>query len=169
MVYRPGACSAEPANSVGERIDMSESQALQDLSFSQSAINTYVLYNQNYNVIPVKIRLKGANDPGAINLSPGNKLLFEIRYSSGQAKFYYTGKEVQQIDLNNGNDSDDLNTPTSDNNKYNTLRYRQGQLAPNSEEDVINFNSNTYVRSFGDIDGVDGGPGAMFTQTIQGS
>jgi hypothetical protein len=138
-----------------------------DPTFDPAVINTYLLYNDNYNVIPVKIRLKGASDPGAINLNPGNQLAFNIGYSNGKAKFYYTGKEVQMIDLNNGSSADDLNAPNSDNNSYNTLRYAQGN--PQGFEDVINFDSRTYVTSFGDQDGIAGGVRAQFKQSIQGN
>ncbi|WP_257456512.1 hypothetical protein [Archangium lipolyticum] len=136
-------------------------------SFNPSTINSYILFNHNYNVIPVKIRLKDASDPGAINLGPSQSLTFEVRYSGGKAKFYYTNKEVQQIDLNNGSSSDDLNTPNSDNNGYNTLRYvpsnRQGA------SDIINFDVNTFETLFTDNDGIAGGGTAIFTQAIQGS
>ena len=138
-----------------------------DPTFNPAEINAYILYNENYNVVPVKIRLKDASDPGTINLNPGNQLVFNISYSSGKAKFYYTGKEVQMIDLNDGAASDDLDTPNSDYNGYNTLRYDQGD--PQGHEDVINFDSNTYVASFGDQDGIAGGVRVAFNQSIQGN
>lgn len=136
-------------------------------SFNPSTINSFILYNKDYNIIPVKIRLKNASDPGAINLGPTQSLTFEVRYSSGKAKFYYTNKEVQQIDLNNGGSSDDLNTPNSDNNSRNTLRYNPG--SPQGVTDVINFDVNTFEKTFTDNDGIDKGVRAIFTQSIQGS
>lgn len=135
--------------------------------FNPSMINSFILYNQDYNIIPVKIRLKDASDPGAINLGPNQSLTFEVRYSGGKAKFYYTNKEVQMLDLNNGGSSDDLNTPNSDYNGYNTLRYSPG--SPQGATDVINFDVNTFETTFTDNDGIDGGGRAIFTQTIQGS
>ena len=140
--------------------------AASSASFSQSDIDTYSLYNQNYNEISVKIRLKSVSDPGVIKFRPGQFLQFNIRYTNGQAKFYYNNSEVQMIDLNNGNKSDDLNTPNSDNNSFNTLRYHPG--SPGSPEDVINFTNKTYVITFHDRDGVDGGVSAVFNQTIEG-
>ena len=136
-------------------------------SFDPSSIKSFILYNQDYNVIPVKIRLKDASDPGTISFGPGQSLEFDVRYSGGKAKFYYTDKEVQMIDLNDGSGSDDLNTPNSDYNGYNTLRYSPG--SPQGSTDVINFDNNTYVTRFTDNDGVDGGVKAIFTQAIEGT
>lgn len=138
-------------------------------SFEQSQINSYILVSQYSKTISVKIRLKNASDPSTISFGPGQQLQFNVQYNSGQAKFYYTGKEVQMIDLNNGNKADDLCCPNSDNNSLNTLRYYEGTMAPANSVDVINFNSNTYEVLFGDIDGVDGGTAAIFRQTIQGN
>lgn len=138
-------------------------------SFEQSAISLYILFS-NYNLaISVKIRLKDASDPSTIELGPGQQLQFNIQYNSGRAKFYYTGKEVQMIDLNNGGSADDFNCPNSDNNSNNTLRYVQGDFAPSNAVDAINFDTNTYLESFEDKDGVDGGGWAIFRQTIEGN
>lgn len=135
--------------------------------FNQADVDSFVFLNQAYNVIPVKIRLKDTKDPDAINLGPDNSLSFEVHYSTGKAKFYYTGKEVQMIDLNNGDASDDLNTPNSDYNSYNTLRYDPGK--PQGATDVINFDANIFQTRFTDNDGVAGGGAALFTQIIKGS
>lgn len=139
----------------------------QDLTFPAASVSKYVLYNENYNTIPVKIRLEQASDPGVINLAPGGQISFDVRYSAGKAKFYYTNTEVQMIDLNNGSSSDDLATPNADHNSYNTLRYYQGN--PAGHEDVVNFDSCTYVSSFGDKDGIAGGVWALFKQTLEGN
>lgn len=135
--------------------------------FNQADVDSFVFLNQDYNVIPVKIRLKDAADPDAIKLGPGESLSFAVKYSTGKAKFYYTDKEVQMIDLNNGDASDDLNTPNSDNNSYNTLRYDPGK--PQGASDVINFDANIFETRFTDNDGVDGGESALFKQVINGS
>lgn len=138
-------------------------------SFEQSAISLYILFSNYDLAISVKIRLKDASDPSTIELGPGQQLQFNIQYNSGRAKFYYTGKEVQMIDLNNGGSADDFNCPNSDNNSNDTLRYVQGDFAPSNAVDAISFDTNTYLESFEDKDGVDGGGWAIFRQTIEGN
>lgn len=142
-----------------------------DPAFNPSQVTKYILANKDYNSFAVKIRLKGTGDPSPITLSPGNQLECEIRYTSSKAKFYYSGHEVQQLDLNNGGSSDDLNTPNSDNNSYNTLRYVPGSgIGSQGALDVINFDSNTFVKDFQDNDGLAGGPKpAFFTQGAEAS
>lgn len=140
-----------------------------DQSFPSTSVNQYILHNKDYNIIPVKIRLEQASDPSTIHLGPGQQIVFDIKYSGAKAKFYYTNTEVQQIDINDGSSADDLNTPNADHNQYNTLRYKSGNTAPGNETDVINFDARTYATSFGDIDGVAGGPQATFKQTMEGS
>ncbi|MFY0539784.1 hypothetical protein [Nannocystis pusilla] len=140
---------------------------MSDPTFSRSSINQYIVFNQNYNVLPVKIRLKGASDPGVINLNPGQQIVVGIQYNGNLAKFYYNNAVVQMIDLNNGASSDDLNAPNCDNNSYNTLRYNEG--SPQGGLDVVNFDSCTYKARFDDQDGIAGGHRAAFVQTIEGS
>src|SRR5262245_53105131 len=134
-------------------------------TFQPSSITKYILRNDDYNVIPVKIRLEHATDPATIQFGPNQELVFDIKYSGSAAKFYFKNTEVQMIDLNDGGSSDDFNTPNADHNKYNTLRYVDGQRRGH-EEDVINFDTHTFAPSFGDSDGIDGGPRATFQQTI---
>ncbi len=133
-------------------------------TFSQSQINTWILYNEDYNIIPVKIRLNDTGDK-TVDLGPKQSLVFNVKYASNQANFIYQGAEVQMVDLNDGGKSDDFNAPNSSDNDYNTLRYvegnREGYL------DVINFNANTYVKNFADRDGIDGGAKAEFRQAVQ--
>jgi hypothetical protein len=137
-------------------------------NFQPSSITKYVLRNDNYNIIPVKIRLEQTTDPDTIQFGPGQELVFDIKYSGTSAKFYFQNAEVQRIDLNDGGTSDDLDTPNADHNKYNTLRYVGGK-GRGYEEDVVNFDAGSYSPSFGDSDGIAGGPRATFRQTIEGS
>jgi len=143
-----------------------------DQSFNPAQVNKYILYNQDYNAFTVKIRLKGTGDTSS-TLSPGNQLQCEIRYTNSKAKFYYNGHEVQQLDLNNGSSADDMNTPNSDYNSLNTLRYASASPVISSGQgdlDVINFDSNIFVTNFQDNDGLAGGPKpAFFKQTVDSS
>src|SRR4051794_5304092 len=94
-----------------------------DQSFNPAQVNKYMISNKDYNSFAVKIRLKGTGDL-SVTLSPGgSSLQCEIRYTAPKAKFFYNGHEIQQLDFNDPNTSDDLNTPNSDYNGYNTLRY----------------------------------------------
>jgi hypothetical protein len=133
-------------------------------TFNPLEVNSWVLYNEDYNIIPVKIRLNDTRDQ-TIDLGPKQSLVFNVKYLNNQASFIYQGAEVQMIDLNDGGKSDDFNAPNSNDNDYNTLRYvessREGHL------DVINFNASTYVKDFEDRDGVAGGSKAEFRQAVQ--
>ena len=124
----------------------------------------YRVRNVDYNTIGVKIRLEGTGDPDTISFGPGDVLSFDVVYSGSDAKFKYGGHEVQQIDLNDGDSSDDLNTPNHDHNDHNTLRYVPG--ASEGDLDIVDFSSKTYVESFNDKDGIDGGIKANFEQTV---
>ena len=136
-------------------------------------IETYVIHNNDYNTIPVKIRLDDKGDPDAIDLSVGESLTFSVRYGSEDATFYYhhdgDDYKVQQIDLNDGDSSDDLNTPNQKYNDHNTLRYARGDGPTDGGDlDIVNFSSKTYEAKFNDGDGVDGGVKAVFEQTVSG-
>lgn len=139
-----------------------------DQSFNPAQVNNYRILNGDYNTFTIKIRLKGTGDLVA-TLSPGIFLPCEIRYTGSDAKFFYNGSEIQQLDLNDPNTSDDLNTPNSDYNSYNTLRYvaQNPIVGGQGDLDVINFDSNIFVTEFQDNDGLDGGPTpAFFTQSF---
>lgn len=137
-------------------------------------IDTYSIYNKDYNSIPVKIRLADKGDPGTKELAPGQSLNFSVRYSGDDATFYFHHDggdyKVQQIDLNDGDSSDDLNTPNQKYNSLNTLRYKRGDgMTDGGDLDVVNFSSSTYEPTFRDGDGIDKGPTASFKQTLSGS
>lgn len=140
---------------------------MSDLTFSRSAVTQYIVHNQDYNALPVKIRLKGASDPGVIQLYPGQQVAVTIKYNGNLAYFYYNNAVVQMIDLNNGSDSDDLAAPNCDNNSFNTLRYHQGRQEGGL--DVVNFENCTYKVQFEDKDGLNNGQAAVFEQTLEGN
>lgn len=140
--------------------------AVTSRSFNPADINTFQLYNKDYDSLPVKIRLEGG-DPNVITLAPGSSLSFAILYSGGKAAMFYNNNKLQMIDLNDGGRSDDFLAPNEKDNDQNTLRYDAGR--PQGGLDTIDFNSNTYVVQFEDRDGVDGGTKAVFDQSISGS
>lgn len=75
--------------------------------------------------------------------------------------------QMFQLDLNNGNSSDDINAPLSGGsfNTSNTMTYRPNH---STKTTTIDFNANTFMATFGDNDGINGGPPATFAQVLNG-
>ncbi|KAH3763164.1 hypothetical protein Pelo_4942 [Pelomyxa schiedti] len=136
--------------------------------FNRSAVDTFCLYNKNYNALSVKIRLADTSDPDPIGFYASSLICFglAVDQQTGTTQFTYGNFVVQMIDLNNGDTADDLNTPNSDYNSYNTLQYFAGHsnLFDDIVVEAINFAADTYLLSFDDSDGISGGGAAHFSQ-----
>jgi hypothetical protein len=131
-----------------------------------STVTLWTIKNYNYNTLKVKIRLSGEGDE-KVTLGAGSTLTISVFRSAGSALMAYKKNNeyflVQKVDLNDGGQSDDFNAPNQSDNKYNSCIYNGSKDSPA----VINFDNNTYLTTFEDSDGIDGGPAAVFTQQVE--
>ncbi|MCP9267866.1 hypothetical protein M5U04_07070 [Xenorhabdus sp. XENO-1] len=140
------------------------------ISYDPNTVVYYKILNGDYNTLNnVKIRLEGANDK-TLKLGPGQSFVLNfVKASDGSYYFTYSGAKVQQVDFNDGDSADDLTFPDyGDNPSSSTaVTYNSGDTLGNVY-DVLQLETHQYLNKFSDQDGVDGGPAAKFTQSVQG-
>ncbi|KAH3763414.1 hypothetical protein Pelo_4748 [Pelomyxa schiedti] len=143
--------------------------------FDPSVINTLVIYNQNYNTLPVRVHINDAVDPTEVDLYATGTLEFGLSVHQDSGKTYLTWEDysriVEMVDLNDGSAADDFDAPNCDENRDNTLVYFAGRNLVGIRTDVVavDFDSSTYTFSFVDEDGINGGNAAHFEISQQDS
>lgn len=122
-----------------------------------------ILKNIDYNVINVKIRLAGVSDPSTISFNPDMEIILD--YDKSQNKFIYNGSVVQQLDLNNGSGSDDINfswSNVSNDITYNT-NYGNTVTLIKNYTDIANMTCYKLT----DNDGIDDGHANAIVEAVK--
>lgn len=122
-----------------------------------------ILKNIDYNVINVKIRLAGVSDPSTISFNPDMEIILD--YDKSQNKFIYNGSVVQQLDLNNGSSSDDINFSWSNVSNNITYETNYGNIITLIKNYTDMTNMNCYKLT--DNDGIDNGRGNAIVEAVK--
>lgn len=129
----------------------------------------YRIRNVDYGTLDsIKIRLKDSSDSKSIVLNNGQYIEFTFGPGSdalGEIVLEYEHVAVQQVDFNDGKGSDDLTMPGYGDNDKDSVVYIY-TASKHQQYNIINYAERTYLSSFTDDDGIDGGPKAYFTQKI---
>ncbi|OWO80604.1 hypothetical protein B5C26_17635 [Photorhabdus luminescens] len=140
-------------------------------SYDPNTVIYYKILNGNYNTLNnVKVRLEGASDKTLVLEKGQSFVLNFVKASDGSYYFKYSGAKVQQVDFNDGGSGDDLTFPgySSNPSSSTVVTYNSGDILGNIY-DVLQLRTHEYINKFDDVDGVDGGPAAKFTQSVQGN
>lgn len=121
-----------------------------------------ILKNVDYSTIQLKIRLQNLTDPATLHLNPGNQIV--LYYDKNKQKYTYSGYVVQQLDLNDGSSSDDINFSWSGNNNI-TYSSNDGNTRI-LIHDYVN-SAGTKFYQFTDRDGINGGTGNAIIESLQ--
>ncbi|GHC67723.1 hypothetical protein [Limoniibacter endophyticus] len=124
----------------------------------------HYVFKNNYKKLQIKIRLQGEEDAHK-TLNYGDSISFNIeRAATGKHIVKYGRAVVQQLDLNNGYSSDDINMPNTSLNRHDAITYKPNRAAG----EMVLTDFGTASAAIIDRDGVAKNEPAVLFQTLAG-
>ncbi|MFW5418714.1 hypothetical protein J0910_19050 [Nocardiopsis sp. CNT-189] len=137
------------------------------MDFDPARLTAFELRNE-YQTLRLKVRLNDEKDPDTEDFPIQTTRTYQVVYhDADNTSIRLDGADIQQLDLNDGSASDDMNMPRSGDkyNPANTVRYVAGHDAAGNTWQLADFTSGV-VGDGQDHDGIDSGPPAKLTTTV---
>ncbi|RNA62587.1 hypothetical protein D1631_11900 [Chryseobacterium nematophagum] len=133
--------------------------------FIECIDNSYKFILKNNYTITLPLRIKNRNENFTENyyLAPGESIAFP--FDANRMQFTYSGKLLEQIDLNNGSPSDDIDFKEKDEyNQYPNIQYITKRIGIGNKRKLFdNYKAinTTVTETIFDEDGINHGPSAV--------